>query len=145
MVVRVSANAASAGIEMRDRRAPQSREIAPAGEVVSDLARQPGSAQVVGKADTTLRIPQRVAFDEAVDPESGLHRRELLCHLSRLVELAGRDQVDREEAQVRRPSRIALPGFPAPANSFLVLARDVQGVAQDAMGEENMEIQRRQL
>jgi hypothetical protein len=36
-------------------------------------ARQSSLTQVVGEADTTLRFSERIALDEAVDSEFGLH------------------------------------------------------------------------
>ena len=52
-------------------------------------ARESGQAEMVGEADPT-RILERIALDEAVDLESGLHGQEGQPHFPRVVEVACR-------------------------------------------------------
>jgi hypothetical protein len=92
----------------------------------------------------TKRISEGVARDEGVDAESWLHGQERLTYGMGLVEVARRGQVHGEEAQVRGPSWVLLPRLSSPLDSLLVLVGDVEGEAQDGVGEEDVEVEGRQ-
>jgi hypothetical protein len=126
--VRVGANEAQPEIEMHHRRTARYRSCQ--GRAAASSVGESGLAQMIAEASSE-GIAERVALDEATDSESGSTARSARS-LPASSRCASCRQVDGEEAQVRRPSRILFRASRPHRIPPRAAGGDVEGEAQMA-------------